>query len=82
MIFQTLSMPGKGILEIQENYNVNDREEMLYPAWPKMPFIENKLNNDPTTNWWAPNHACIEAMLRSCGMKIIEKPAMKFLFVR
>jgi tRNA (mo5U34)-methyltransferase len=29
---------------------------------------------DPT-NWWAPNHACIEAMLRSCGLRVTARPA-------
>lgn len=73
MVFQTLSMPEKGSIEIKPNYSINDRDEMLHPGWPKMAFIENKLNND-ITNWWAPNEACIEAMLRTCGMKVIDKP--------
>lgn len=50
MVFQTLTMPGKGQLEIKEDYNIYDRLEMLQEAWPKMAFIENRLNND-ITNW-------------------------------
>ena len=38
-----------------------------------MAFIENKLNGDPT-NWWAPNVTCVEAMLRSCGFRILAQP--------
>lgn len=73
MVFQTLTMPGEESVAIADNYNVNDRKEMLHPGWPKMAFIENKLNNDPT-NWWALNSACIEAMLRSSGMKVLDLP--------
>jgi tRNA (mo5U34)-methyltransferase len=37
-----------------------------------MAFIEHRLANDPT-NWWAPNHAAVEAMLRSSGMRVTER---------
>jgi tRNA (mo5U34)-methyltransferase len=39
-----------------------------------MAFVENDLLADPT-NWWLPNEACLSAMLRSSGMKIIHAPA-------
>ena len=38
-----------------------------------MAFIEHSLAGDPT-NWWAPNHACVEAMLRSAGLEPRERP--------
>jgi tRNA (mo5U34)-methyltransferase len=41
------------------------------PGWPAMAFIEHRFANDPT-NWWVPNHAGIEAMLRSSGMVVRE----------
>ena len=78
MVFQTLTMPGEKSVAIEENYNVNDRNEMLHPGWPKMAFIEHKLNNDPT-NWWALNEACVEAMLRSSGMEVIHHPGDEIL---
>ncbi len=31
-----------------------------------MAFLEERMSGDPA-NWWAPNHACVEAMLRSAG---------------
>ena len=54
---------------------------MLHPGWPKMAFIEHKLNNDPT-NWWAPNEACVEAMLRSSGMEVMHHPGDEILICR
>jgi tRNA (mo5U34)-methyltransferase len=38
-----------------------------------MHFIEHKYADDPT-NWWAPNRACVEAMLRSAGFAITAHP--------
>jgi tRNA (mo5U34)-methyltransferase len=38
-----------------------------------MAFIERELADDPT-NWWAPNHACVEAMVRSAGFRISARP--------
>jgi tRNA (mo5U34)-methyltransferase len=73
LVFQTLTMPGTDVLEVSPDYTLNDRESMREPGWPKMAFIEKQLNSDPT-NWWAPNHAAIEAMLRTCGLKVSERP--------
>jgi tRNA (mo5U34)-methyltransferase len=39
-----------------------------------MAFIEHGFANDPT-NWWVPNHAACEAMLRSCGLRVTGRPA-------
>lgn len=73
MVFQTLSIPDNAIQEITDDYNINDREKMNEPGWPKMAFIEKKLNGD-FTNWWAPNRAAIEAMMRTCGMEVVSRP--------
>lgn len=73
MMFQTLTMPDTKTLEIPEDIEFNEREIMLEEGYPKMGFIEHKLAGD-VTNWWAPNHAAIEAMLRSCGLKVTQRP--------
>jgi tRNA (mo5U34)-methyltransferase len=38
-----------------------------------MYFIEKRYAGDPT-NWWIPNRAGVEAMLRSAGFQILEHP--------
>ena len=43
------------------------------PAYPRMHFIEWRFAGD-WTNWWAPNRACSEAMLRSAGFTIEAHP--------
>ena len=43
------------------------------PGYPKMHFVETRYSHD-VTNWWIPNRACAEAMLRSSGFEIVEHP--------
>jgi methyltransferase (TIGR04290 family) len=66
MVFQTLTMPGESACRPQSDLGFDQREAMLDAGWPKMGFIEKNLAGDPT-NWWAPNHAAVEALLRSSG---------------
>ncbi len=73
MMFQTMTLPGMDVIETPADLPLRDREQMLQPGWPMMAFIEHRLANDPT-NWWAANHACIEAMLRSSGFVVRERP--------
>jgi tRNA (mo5U34)-methyltransferase len=73
MVFQTLTMPGDGAAEDTHDRPIEEREQFLRPDWPKMAFIEHRFAGDPT-NWWLANHACVEAMLRSSGMRITDRP--------
>jgi tRNA (mo5U34)-methyltransferase len=73
MIFQTLTMPGGDPLATPEDISIEDREKLTQPGWPRAAFIEHQLAGDPT-NWWAPDDACVQAMLRSAGLKIIGTP--------
>jgi tRNA (mo5U34)-methyltransferase len=82
MVFQTLTMPGD---EVSSNTNVDrdvmDREDFLAPGWPKIAFIEHAFAGD-ATNWWAPNHAAAEAMLRSSGMRVLGRAAHEIYICR
>ncbi|HWG83907.1 MAG TPA: TIGR04290 family methyltransferase [Deinococcales bacterium] len=73
LVFQTMTMPGEAVLSDTHGLEMDDRDRMLDPGWPKLAFIEHHLAGDPT-NWWAPNHAAVEAMLRSAGMRVLAEP--------
>jgi tRNA (mo5U34)-methyltransferase len=73
LILQTLTMPGEEVAAVPPDLGLGERERMLEPGWPKMAFIERRLEDDPT-NWWAPNRACVEAMLRSSGFEPLASP--------
>lgn len=74
MVFQTMTAPGEDVVDPPPDMELDQRSRLNEPGWPKMAFIERRLAADPT-NWWAPNHACVEAMLRSCGWKSTARPA-------
>jgi tRNA (mo5U34)-methyltransferase len=75
LLFQTLTMPGRVVYAgTSVDRDIDDREAFTHPGWPKMAFIEHQFSGDPT-NWWAPNHAACEAMLRSSGMRVVGTPA-------
>jgi len=73
LVLQTLTMPGEDVAEAPGDLSIDARDRMLEPGWPKMAFIEKRLAGD-ATNWWAPNHAAVEAMVRSSGMRVAARP--------
>lgn len=74
MVFQTLTTPGDDVMEDATlDREVMDREAFNMPGWPRMAFIEGEFAGD-ATNWWAPNHAAVEAMLRSSGLEVVSRP--------
>ena len=49
-------------------------------GYPKLFFVENRYSNDPT-NWFIPNKAAVEAMLRSAGFVIKANPEREVYLV-
>lgn len=47
-------------------------------AFPKLLFIEELYNGDPT-NWWIPNYTALEPLLRSAGLKVTGRPHPQLL---
>jgi tRNA (mo5U34)-methyltransferase len=77
MMFQTMTMPGEAGADTPADLPLEQRAAMLEESWPKMAFIEHRLAGD-ATNWWAPSHACVEALLRSAGFEILARPEHEF----
>jgi tRNA (mo5U34)-methyltransferase len=66
LVFQSMVRGSNGRIPVAEDYPFDEREIFDHPSWPKLHFVERKYANDET-NWWIPNRACAEAMLRSAG---------------
>jgi tRNA (mo5U34)-methyltransferase len=81
LVLQTLTMPDEEVIAAPPDLRLGERDRMLEPGWPKMAFIERRLEDDPT-NWWAPNRACVEAMLRSAGLEPIASPGHEIVVAR
>jgi tRNA (mo5U34)-methyltransferase len=73
LVFQSLSMPGVVVEQPPPDLGLDERRRMCAPGWPKVAFVEHRLEGDPT-NWWAPNHAAVLALLRSAGMRVLSCP--------
>jgi tRNA (mo5U34)-methyltransferase len=73
LLFQSM-LRGCGDIEtVGEDYPFAERELFDRPGAPRLHFIERSFAGDPT-NWWVPNAACAEAMLRSAGFQILSRP--------
>lgn len=73
LVFQTMIRGSEEVREWEEDYHFWNKKIFEHPEFPRMYFIENKYANDPT-NWWVPNRAAAEAMLRSAGLAIEAHP--------
>jgi tRNA (mo5U34)-methyltransferase len=73
LIFQTMQRGSSAIEPLAENYDFWTSEKFDAPGYPKLHFVEHKYADD-WTNWWIPNRACAEAMLRSAGFQITAHP--------
>ncbi|HYE32089.1 MAG TPA: TIGR04290 family methyltransferase [Methylomirabilota bacterium] len=71
-LFQSMQRGSEEVVELEDDYPFSERDIFNEPGYPKMHFIEKKYTGDPT-NWWTPNRACTEALLRSSGFKILER---------
>ena len=81
LLFQSMQRGSQQSKPVQENYPFEETGIFEDPAFPRMFFLEHKYANDPT-NWWVPNRACVEAMLRSSGFAILDHPEEEVFLCR
>jgi tRNA (mo5U34)-methyltransferase len=72
-VFQSMVRGSRTVPCLQNDYSFSECAIFDRPGYPKMHFVENRYSADPT-NWWIPNRACAEAVLRSAGFKIEAVP--------
>jgi tRNA (mo5U34)-methyltransferase len=73
MVFQSMLRGSSETRRFESDYLFSETDQFDDPAYPRMYFVEHKYAGDPT-NWWIPNRACAEAMLRSAGFAIVDRP--------
>jgi tRNA (mo5U34)-methyltransferase len=73
LIFQSMQRGSSNVSALAPDYEFWESGIFDDPGYPKLHFIEKSYAHDPT-NWWAPNRACSEAMLRSAGYDIVSHP--------
>ncbi len=73
LLFQSMQRGSRDVVVIDDDYDIMSPGPFDEPGYPKLHFIEQRYSNDQT-NWWVPNRACTEAMLRSAGFRIEAQP--------
>jgi tRNA (mo5U34)-methyltransferase len=81
MLFQSMQRGSRDVARVDEDYEFNAPAPFDEPGYPKMHFIEQRYSHDET-NWWVPNRACVEAMLRSSGFAIEAQPEQEVYLCR
>jgi tRNA (mo5U34)-methyltransferase len=81
LVFQTMQRGSREAPELEENYPFWETGIFEHDSFPKMFFIEKCYSGD-WTNWWIPNRACTEAMLRSSGFDIVDHPETEVYICR
>jgi tRNA (mo5U34)-methyltransferase len=73
LVFQSMLRGSAAPARVERDYGFVESEPFADESFPRMYFVEHKYAGDPT-NWWIPNRACAEAMLRSSGFAIVAHP--------
>ncbi|NDU99786.1 TIGR04290 family methyltransferase [Pseudoroseicyclus tamaricis] len=73
MLFQSMQRGPREVAAAAEDYDFDDWSPFEAEGWPRLAFIEHRYARDPT-NWFVPNRAGVEAMLRSSGFEITAHP--------
>jgi tRNA (mo5U34)-methyltransferase len=81
LVFQSMQRGNADVKPIADDYPFSETEIFERLDFPKMFFIEKRYTGDPT-NWWIPNRACVEAMLRSAGFEICAHPEEEVFICR
>lgn len=80
-VVQSMQRGSDEVAPLEGDYHFWQTQIFDSPGYPKMFFVEQKYSGDPT-NWWIPNRACMEAMLRSAGFQVLGHPEQEVYICR
>ena len=81
LVFQSMMRGTADTRTFAEDYDFQQVEQFDDPAYPRMYLVEHRYAGDPT-NWWIPNRACAEAMLRVAGFEVQDHPEEEVFICR
>lgn len=81
LVFQSMQRGSPDLMPVAPDYPIVDERPFDDPRFPQLHFVEQSYAGDPT-NWWIPNRACVEAMLRSSGFRIEQHPEAEVYLCR
>jgi tRNA (mo5U34)-methyltransferase len=72
LLFQSMQRGSEHVFPVEGDYKFTKTDHFFETGYPKLHFVEKEYAAD-WTNWWVPNRACTEAMLRSAGFEVAEQ---------
>lgn len=69
LLFQSMQRGSPHLMPVAGDYPFSATDHFFESAYPKLHFVEHRYARD-ATNWWIPNRACTEAMLRAAGFAV------------
>ena len=81
LLFQSMLRGSRAVTPLDDDYDIKRTAVFTRAGFPRMHFVEHKYSGDPT-NWWIPNRAGAEAMLRSAGFAILARPEAEVYLCR
>jgi tRNA (mo5U34)-methyltransferase len=73
LVFQSMQRGSAEVTPLANDYPFRETAIFDERGYPLMHFVEHSYSHDET-NWWIPNRACVEAMLRSAGFAVVSHP--------
>ncbi len=82
LIFQSLTFGNaEDTCDTGQDLDFGTRQAFEQAGWPKLAFVETTFDKDPT-NWWVPNPAAVETLLRAAGFSVEARPAHEIYLCR
>ena len=81
LLFQSMQRGPDAVAAVAPDYDFDEQAHFDQPDYPSLYFVEDRYAGDPT-NWWIPNRAAAEAMLRSAGFEIVAHPEREVYLCR
>jgi tRNA (mo5U34)-methyltransferase len=81
LLFQSMQRGSARVEPVAPDHPFAETAHFTRPGYPQLYFVEREYCGDPT-NWWIPNAACAEAMLRSAGFRILAHPEQEVYLCR
>jgi len=73
LLFQSMERGAWDNTDFATDYSFQEKSVFFDERFPRMFFIEHAYAGD-RTNWWIPNPACTQALLRSVDLRIVDRP--------
>lgn len=81
LICQSMIRGSGEVPVLAQDHSITETAIFERPGYPAMYFVEHAYAGDPS-NWWIPNRAAMEAMLRSAGFHITAHPEAEVYICR